>query len=174
VNTFSSTNTFTQFPTFDLRSGGLFTNPADGELRQSYQYDATYSLYGGFGGGATSTAKIVAVVSGGNKGEVQFQIADAGAFGWRFVESATGTEPVRIAGTAPASSLFVTTAGNVQTAGGFCFSANQCIRGGAGAPVAGLCGASNTGSIWLRNDATSASTVEYVCQGSTWTAISVP
>ena len=48
-----------------------------------------------------------------------------------------------------------------------------CIYTGAGAPSTG-CGASNTGSIYMRNDAPSASTVEYVCQGSTWTAVTVP
>lgn len=127
--------------------------------------------------GNDTTAKILAVNSNGVNGEVQFQIANASPRGWEFVNTNSSTTSVFFGGTAPANTLLTTAAGNIQTAGGFCFSANQCIitgAFGAGAPTGGLCGASNTGTLLLNSTATTASNTMYVCQGSTWTAVNVP
>src|SRR5262249_49999414 len=50
-------------------------------------------------GGTTSTANLESVVTNGNPGEFQFQLADAGAFGWRFCTTSGGSNcPVKIGG----------------------------------------------------------------------------
>lgn len=127
--------------------------------------------------GNDTTAKILAVNSNGFNGEVQFQIANASPRGWEYVNTNSSVTSVFFNGVAPANTLQTTAAGNVQTAGNFCFSANQCVitgAFGAGAPTGGLCGASNTGTLLLNSTATTASNTMYVCQGSTWSAVTVP
>jgi hypothetical protein len=66
-----------------------------------------------------------------------------------------------------ANSLFVS---GVQ----ICIGGSACINTGSGAPSGSLCGSVNTGSLYMRTDAPDASHALYVCQGSTWTAVTVP
>jgi hypothetical protein len=119
----------------------------------------------------SSNVMFDAVTSNGNNGEFQLKITNATPFGWKFAASNPGTNPVFFSGTAPTNSLQVTSAGNVQTVGNFCFNATLCVYAGAGVPSINCA----IGSLWLRSDAPSASTVAYVCYPlNTWSAVTVP
>ena len=122
---------------------------------------------GSYAGGLS----LQAISSGSHNGDVRIADTTATPYGFSFVFSNANTTPVFIAGGTPTGTLNTTAAGNVQTAGNFCFSATLCVYQEAGAPTMN-CG---IGSIFLRSDAVSTSTVEYVCYpANTWTAVTVP
>ena len=95
--------------------------------------DAAINLVAGPHGGYVSTVDVAAVISNNNTGEMQFQIADSGPFGWRFCTLFGGSScPFKIAAGAVDQFVDFGSTTNTVTIGATADTALQINGSGAG------------------------------------------